>query len=80
MIRFCWAEARSAAQKNRRRRPAAELVVLGCHCSRKRQSAALVNQYQRAKVLANCRLLEFTEKKLATPLPRSSAQIVMGHR
>jgi hypothetical protein len=50
----CLAEVRSAAQKNRRRRPAADLVIVDCYRSRKRQSAALVNQYQPAKFLANC--------------------------
>jgi hypothetical protein len=54
MDNFCWAEAQSAAQKNRRRRPAADLVIVDCYCSRKRQSAAMVNQYQPAKFLANC--------------------------
>jgi hypothetical protein len=54
MDNFCWAEAQSAAQKNRRRRPAADLVIVDRYCSRKRQSAALVNQYQPAKFLANC--------------------------
>jgi hypothetical protein len=54
MDNFRWAEAQSAAQKNRRRRPAADLVIVDRYCSRKRQSAALVNQYQPAKFVATC--------------------------